>query len=598
MKDKKVLKQKQFKSYTYFGSHRKDSHFHFRVWAPHAQAVSLVGDFNQWDLAANPMIRLDGGIWEATADGLEPGSLYKYALTQTDGTLSYKADPYGFYSEIKPKTASAFWPLDDYAWQDDQYCTNRLTQDPMTLPMTIYELHLGSWKRHRPDDYLSYRELAETLIPYLVEMSYTHIELMGIMEHPFDGSLGCEVSGYYAATSRYGTPSDFMYLIDSCHQKGIGVILDWSPSHFCQDAHSLYRFDGQAQYEVTDHPQWQTAFDYDKMKVRDFLISNAYFWFDIYHIDGLRVGNVAAMLGADCDQTPERPGALTFLQDLNAIIFKDFPFAIMAAADTSMTTPVDQLGFNLKWDQGWTADTLGYLGIDPNFRHQFHHLLTRSMPDSLADTVILPLGHDAVSPDKKSILSQLFGDYDQKFDQFRLLYAYQMTHPGKKLSFMGNEFAPFSEWQVDEALEWFMLEFDKHRESHHYIKELNKFYQRERALWADDQGGFAWLTADNHEEGILIFSRTTDNPDDHLIVVINFLAMDYLEYPIGVPLAGRYRLAFNSDLLEYGGRASKVKKTMQTRNESHHDHDQSIRVTIPPSAMVIFKRVKPRKRSK
>ncbi len=591
MKDKKVLKQKQFKSYTYFGGHASDSHFHFRVWAPHAQAVSLVGDFNQWDLAANPMTRLDTGIWEATTSGLEAGGLYKYALTQADGTLAYKADPYAFYSEVKPKTASAFWPLDDYVWQDDAYCAKRLTQDPLDLPMNIYELHLGSWRRNTPEDYLSYRQLAETLIPYLIEMNYSHVELMGIMEHTFDESLGCEVSGYYAATSRYGTPSDFMYLIDACHQKGIGVILDWVPSHFCRDPHSLCRFDGSPQYEATNHPQWETAFDYSKAEVRDFLLSNAYFWFDVYHIDGLRIGNVAAITA--CDQAAEQTSGLGFLQDLNAIILKDFPFAIMAAADTG---PIAQLGFNLQWDQDWMNDSLGYLSIDPNFRHQFHQLLTQSMAGPLDDMVtILPLSHHAVTPGKKSILGKLFGDYEQKFDQFRLLYAYQMTHPGKKLSFMGNEFAPFSEWQVGEPLEWFMLEFDKHRESQAYIKDLNKFYQRERALWADDQAGFEWLTADKHEEAILVFSRKTDDPDDHLIVVINFLAMDYLDFPIGVPLAGRYRLAFNSDSLEYGGRDSKVKKTMQTRSEPHHGHGQSILASIPPSAMVVFKRVIPRK---
>ncbi len=609
MKNKKLSNQKHFKSYTYFGGHPNDQQSRFRVWAPHALAVSLVGDFNEWQLDANPMTLLTDGIWESSVDRLPPGGLYKYAITQADGSLAYKADPYAFYSEVKPKTASAFWALDDYEWGDDKYCANRMTKNPLQSPMNIYELHLGSWKRHTPENYLSYRELADTLIPYLLEMNYSHVELMGIMEHPFDGSLGCEVSGFYAATSRYGTPADFMYLIDSCHQNGLAVILNWVPSHFCKDAHGLYRFDGSHLYETAEHPEWETAFDYKKPEVRNFLISNAYFWFDVFHIDGLKIGGVTGIIGSkpslDENPSPERPEALAFLQDLNAIILRDFPFAIMAASDTSaipmVTWPINKngLGFNLKWDLDWTHNTLGYLSIDPNFRHQFHKLLTLSMTEAFKENVILPLPHNEVVPGKKSILSKLFGDYDVKFEQFRLLYGYMMTHPGKKLSFMGNEFAPFAEWQVDEGLEWFMLEFEKHRESHHYISDLNKFYRREKALWIKDHDheGFKWLDANNHEESLLIFSRMSDDPNDHLIVVINFLPMDYDEYRIGVPLEGTYRLAFNSDQLEYGGYGKKVKKTMKSKIDPCHNEGQSIGVTIPASSMMIFKRIKPRKRT-
>lgn len=590
MKQTKFLKQKRFKSYTYLGSHLKDQLCRFRVWAPQAQSISLVGDFNEWDLAANPMTPLADGIWESFTEELKAGDLYKYAITQIDGNLAYKADPYAFFSEIKPKTASAYWPLDDYQWKDQKYCQDRLQKNVLESPMNIYEIHPASWKRNDAGDYLSYRELADTLIPYLLDMHYTHIELMGIMEN-----------GYYAVTSRYGSPEDFMYFIDSCHQKGLSVILDWDPSQFCKDAHGLCQFDGSHQYESGGHEQRKKTFDYSKPEVLDFLVSNAYFWFDVFHIDGLRVSGVASMVDSD-----DHLAASAFLQELNTLIFKAFPFAIMVAVDSSahplVTWPThkDGLAFNLKWDLEWMHNSLDYLGTDPYFRHQFHHLLTFPTSYALNENFILPLPHHEVLPGKKSILGKLFGDYEEKFDQFRLLYGYMMTHPGKKLSFMGNEFAPFTEWQIDESLEWFMLQFEKHQGIHHYIKDLNKFYLREKALWSRDYDseGFKWLEADNKEETLLIFSRMSDDPEEHLIIVINFLPMAYDEYPIGAPLEGTYRLAFNSDEHQYGGSGQKVKKTMKTRTDSHHGQSQSIRVNIPASSIMIFKKIKRRKRRK
>lgn len=612
---KDLANNRRFLSYQYFGAHLNEKGVTFRVWAPNAQGVAVVGDFNGWNIHDHPMSPVSDrhGIWELFIPALSQGQLYKYAVRQQDGEIAYKADPYGFYSEVKPKTASIIWTLEGYDWQDENWCKKRTETDWLKMPINIYEAHLGSWKRNEQGDYLSYHELADQLVPYLVEMHYTHIELMPIMEHPFDGSWGYQLTGYYAATSRYGDPQGLMHFIDCCHQAGIGVILDWVPGHFCKDDQGLRHFDGTSQYEFSEHQQWGTmVFDYGKPEVLDFLISNAHFWFDRYHIDGLRIDGVASMieLNHGLDGEPfhntqggtDRLEALAFLRELNTIIFRDFPFAIMSAEDSTsypmVTWPVDKggLGFNLKWDMGWMHDTLDYMKTDPMFRNRFHNLLTFSMAYAFNENFILPLSHDEVVHSKRTILDKMFGDYNMKFDQFRILFGYLMTHPGKKLSFMGNEFAPFLEWRVDESLEWFLLDYQKHQEIHTYIKDLNKFYRKEKALWSDDHSwaGFEWLEPNNSEQSILIFKRLGSTEKDTLITIINFCPLSYNDYQIGVPAPGNYRLAFNSDDRSYGGSGFTMKKTMKAQTSPLHGQDYSVSINIPPSSVIVLKGIVPR----
>lgn len=613
-----AVQNRRFLSYHYFGAHLSEEGVTFRTWAPHAQSIAVVGDFNDWDTDQNPMSLLEAsnGVWELFIPGLSEGLLYKYAVKQHSGELAYKADPYAFYCEVKPKTASIIWELSNYSWQDENWQKKRTAVNWLEMPINIYEVHLGSWKRNEKGGYLTYDQLAEQLVPYLQEMNYTHIELMPIMEHPFDGSWGYQLTGYYAATSRYGTPQGLMHFIDTCHQAGIGVILDWVPGHYCKDAHGLYRFDGTDQYEYSEHHQWGTMeFDFGKPEVLDFLISNAYFWFDLYHADGLRIDGVASMieLNHGLDGQPRRNAqggtdrleALAFLRELNTIVFRDFPFALMSAEDSTaypmVTWPVDKggLGFNLKWDMGWMHDTLDYMKTDPFFRNRFHDLLTFSMAYAFNENFILPLSHDEVVHSKRTILDKMFGDYDMKFSQFRLLYGYMMTHPGKKLSFMGNEFAPFLEWRVDESLEWFMLDYEKHHQIHTFIKALNKFYLKEKALWTCDHNwnGFTWLEANNREQSILIFKRMTAAENDDLIVIINFCPLSYSDYRVGVPGKESYRLVFNSDEAAYGGTGFKMKKTMKSQAQPLHGESHYVSLNIPPSSFIILKGVIPRNHS-
>lgn len=610
-----LTKTKRYLSYRYLGAHLNDEGVTFRVWAPNAQSVSVVGDFNNWNIHQNTMnsVSDSDGIWELFIPELSQGMLYKYAVQQKDGEIAYKSDPYAFYSEMKPKTASIIWKLDEYSWEDEAWRKKRESVNWLQMPVNIYEVHLGSWKKKENGDYLSYHELAEQLVPYIVEMNYTHVELMPIMEHPFDGSWGYQLTGYYSATSRYGDPQGLMHFIDKCHQAGIGVILDWVPSHFCKDAHGLRLFDGTNQFEFSEHPHWGTMeFDYGKPEVLDFLISNAHFWFDLYHADGLRIDGVASMieLNHGLDEEPfrndqggtDRLEALSFLRELNTIIFRDYPFAIMSAEDSTsypmVTWPVAKggLGFNLKWDMGWMHDTLNYMKTDPFFRNKFHNLLTFSMAYAFNENFVLPLSHDEVVHSKKTILDKMFGDYNTKFDQFRLLFGYMMAHPGKKLSFMGNEFAPFLEWRVDESLEWFLLEYEKHHQIHTFIKDLNKFYLKEKALWAHDHTwtGFKWLEPNNSEQSILIFKRMSSDEKDSLIIVANFCPLSYTDYLVGVPTDGNYRLAFNSDELDYGGTGYKMKKTMKSQAIPLHGEDYSVSINIPPSSLVVIKGVVPR----
>lgn len=609
-----------FKSYDFFGAHPTKTGVVFRLWAPHAQAVSLVGNFNHWDPESHPMILLDdsGGVWELVTDQLSMGDLYKYCITRCDGELAFKADPYGIHCEVKPKTASVLWDLKGYTWKDQAWLSSRKKKGQSPGPINIYEMHLGSWRTHEDGSLLSYAEMAEQLVPYLKELHYTHVEFMPVMEHPFDGSWGYQLTGYFAPTSRYGTPQEFMGLVDALHQAGIAVILDWVPGHFCKDAHGLYKLDGTNLYEATEHPQWGTMeFDYAKPEVVNFLISNAYYWFEEYHIDGLRIDGVASMIylnyGYDDDYRRNKNGgndsleAVDFLRRLNTAIFKNFPFAIMSAEESTaypmVSWPVDQggLGFNQKWDMGWMHDTLSYMETDPYCRNDFHSKLTFSMAYAFSENFVLPLSHDEVVHGKKSIVDKMFGSYDMKFDQFRLLYAYMYFHSGKKLSFMGNEFAPFTEWRYYESLEWFLLEYDKHQATQTYIKALNKFYAREKALWEKDQGwdGFQWIDADNAGQSILIFRRMGNQPNDDLIILINFCPQAYTDYRIGVPEDKTYRLVFNSDEAQYGGTGFKIKKTAKGTDQlPYHNQPCSLTLNIPPSAALVLKPVVPKSTGK
>jgi len=606
------------KSYEFFGAHFEKKGVVFRIWAPNAQGVSVVGDFNDWSPSANPMELLEdsGGVWEITIPDLPKGELYKYCVRQCDGELAYKADPYGIHCEVKPKTASVLWDLDGYEWKDQEWTGERvkIAQDPK--PVNIYEMHLGSWRTHEDGSYLTYRELADQLVPYLKEMNYTHVEFMPVMEHPFDGSWGYQLTGFYAPTSRYGTPQDMMYLVDKLHQGGIAVILDWVPGHFCKDAHGLYKLDGTNLYEATEHPQWGTMeFDYAKNEVVNFLISNAYYWFDQYHVDGLRIDGVASMIylnyGYENEYRRNKNGgndsleAVAFLRKLNTEIFRDYPYAIMAAEESTaypmVSWPVDKggLGFNLKWDMGWMHDTLSYMETDPYCRSQFHSKLTFSMAYAFSESFVLPLSHDEVVHGKKSIIDKMFGPYETKFDQMRLLYSYMYFHSGKKLTFMGNEFAPFTEWRYYESLEWFMMDYEKHQQLNAFIKALNKFYVREPALWECDHGweGFEWIDADNAGQSILIFRRMGKNPDDDLIILLNFCPNSYTDYNIGVPTDRTYRLIFNSDDPKFGGSGFKMKSTAKGREGNCHNQPYTATINVPPSAAIVLRGVAPKKKA-
>ncbi|MDD2414726.1 MAG: 1,4-alpha-glucan branching protein GlgB, partial [Eubacteriaceae bacterium] len=608
-----------FQSYQFFGAHSTAKGVIFRLWAHSAQSVSIVGNFNDWNPASNPMqlLKDSGGICEAILTGLPKGELYKYCIKQCDGELAYKADPYGVHCEVKPKTASLFWELSGYHWKDQKWLDKRKKQAQKPQPVNIYEMHLGSWRTHKDGSVFTYRELAAQLVPYLKEMHYTHVEFMPIMEHPFDGSWGYQLTGFFAPTSRYGTPQDLMYLIDQLHQNEISVILDWVPGHFCKDAHGLYKLDGTNLYEANEHPQWGTMeFDFSKNEVVDFLISNAYYWFKEYHVDGLRIDGVASMIylnyGYENEYRRNKNGgndsleAVAFLRKLNTVIFKDFPFAIMAAEESTaypmVSWPVEKggLGFNLKWDMGWMHDTLSYMETDPYCRSQFHSKLTFSMAYAFSENFILPLSHDEVVHGKKTIVDKMFGPYDMKFDQMRLLYAYMYFHSGKKLTFMGNEFAPFTEWRYYESLEWFMLDYEKHHQFNAYIKSLNKFYMREAALWQKDHGwdGFEWIDADNAGQSILIFRRMADNPEDDLIILINFCPQSYETYDIGVPTNKTYRLIFNSDDVTFGGSGFAVKKTAKGKKGHCHNQPYTATIAVPPSAAIVLRAVASKTKTK
>ncbi|MFW5995923.1 MAG: 1,4-alpha-glucan branching protein GlgB [Halanaerobiaceae bacterium] len=572
----------------------------FTVWAPSAEKVSVVGNFNDWNGSEHSLQRIpDSGLWTIFVPGLGEGTLYKYEIFTRGGQRLLKSDPYAFFAEKRPNTASIVYTLDNYNWGDDKWLQNR--EDFYAKPVNIYEVHLGTWLQKDNGGFYNYRDLARKLVDHVLDMGYTHIEVLPLNEHPLDRSWGYQVTGYYAVTSRYGKPEDFKYFVDYCHQHGIGVIMDWVPGHFCKDDHGLRRFDGTALYEYGDprkaeKQEWGTlTFDFGKNEVRSFLISNAIFWFDVYHIDGLRVDAVASMLYPAEGETNRE--AVDFIRNLNEAVFEYFPTVLMVAEESSawplVTAPTYQggLGFNYKWNMGWMNDMLEFIEYEPVHRKWHHNLITFSLFYAFSENFILPLSHDEVVYGKKSLLNKMPGDYWQKFAGLRVFMAYMMTHPGKKLSFMGGEFAQFDEWKDDRGLDWFLLDYEMHRKYKEYCRELNHFYLEEASLWELDHDplGFEWIDANNNDQSIISFYRRGRKENDFLLVVCNFTPAYYDSYRLGVPKSGVYSEVFNTDLECYGGSGKENLEAVKGRKGGFHGQDYYIEIKVPPLAAVVLK---------
>jgi 1,4-alpha-glucan branching enzyme len=582
----------------------------FAVWAPNAMGVSLVGDFNNWDGRRHPMRKHPNGIWELFVPGLSEGTIYKYQVRQRWGEVVDKADPYGFAAELPPRTASKVIDLERFRWNDTNWMANREKTNGLDAPMLVYEVHLGSWRRpgDDPQRWMSYRELAHQLVDYCREMGYTHIELLPVSEHPFTGSWGYQTTGYYAATSRYGSPHDFMYFVDHCHQNGLGVILDWVPAHFPKDNFALRRFDGTALYEHEDprqgeHPDWGTLiFNYGRNEVRNFLLSNALFWLDKYHIDGLRVDAVASMLYLDYSRNegewiPNQYGgrenleAISFLKEFNEQVHLQYPGALTIAEEStawggvSRPTYTGGLGFSLKWNMGWMNDTLRFMRHESIHRKYHHNELTFS------ENFALPLSHDEVVHGKRSLLDQMPGDLWQKFANLRLLYSYMWTHPGKKMLFMGSDIAQWHEWNHDESLQWHLLEWESHQGVQRLVRDLNNLVRREPALHQVDFDvhGFEWIDCNDWEESVLCYLRRGKNPKDYLVVACNFTPVPRLNHRIGVPELGWYQEVFNSDSQFYGGSNVGNFPGRQADAIPWHGRPYSIEAVVPPLGVAVFK---------
>ena len=589
----------------------------FTVWAPSAKSVSLIGSFNDWDGRRHQMRLLPNcGIWEIFMPNLQEGDIYKFEIrTQTGDTL-IKTDPYGNYFELRPNTAAVVWDINKYQWSDKKWMEHRSLG--LDKPMNIYEVHAGSWAHIVEDGYtrpMTYRELASKLIPYLKEMSYTHVELLPITEYPFDGSWGYQVTGYYAPTSRYGTPEDLMYFIDKCHKNGIGVILDWVPAHFPKDAFSLGRFDGTALYEHLDprqgeHPDWGTyIYNYGRKEVQNFLIGSALFWIEKYHADGLRVDAVASMLYLDYGKSEggwvpnyvggrENLEAVEFLKHLNSIISKKYHSVHMIAEESTSwpkisASPEDGgLGFTLKWNMGWMNDILEYIKTDPLFRKYHHNNITFSMIYAYSEKFVLVFSHDEVVHMKGSLIGKMPGDIWQKFANLRVLLGYMMTHPGKKLLFMGGEFGQFAEWNETRSLDWHLLQYDNHRMLQDYVKNLNKLYTEEPALWELDFSpeGFSWTECNDAEKSVITYTRRSSS-GEKLLCAVNFTPETYDSFKIGVDEAGIYQEIFNSDNEAFGGSGKTNPENSAAEAIPWNFKPHSINITLPPLGIAIFKQI-------
>ena len=617
-----------FYAYEYLGAHFDGERITFRVWAPNAEFVSVCGDFNDWNRDADPMTRItERGVWELMlpASRVAIGQCYKYCI-RSRGRELLKADPYGFSMQRPPETASLICNIGGYTWRDDDWLAYRKSHfdrtNCLSQPINIYEMHLGSWKRHADGSYYSYAEIASDLAPYLKQMGYTHVELMPISEHPFDGSWGYQVCGYYAPTSRFGKPQDFMAFVDAMHEAGIGVVLDWVPAHFAKDAHGLYEFDGQPLYEYQgwdriEHEGWGTRrFDVGREEVQSFLISNAIYWLKEYHIDALRVDALASMLYLDYDK---RPGewvpnvygdnkcleAIAFFQKMNGYLAANHPDIMTIAEESTSWANItgfenEGLGFSYKWNMGWMNDTLSYVQEDPLWRSYHHEKMNFSILYSFSENYVLPVSHDEVVHGKKSLLDRMAGEYETKFAGARTYLTYMMTHPGKKLLFMGSEIGMFREWDHDGEVEWFLLNYDMHAKYQLFVSRLNHFYLEHPELWnADaDPASFVWIDPDNREQSIFSYRRIGQNGEE-LLVYLNFLPVAHENFLAAVPEKGEYQEVFNSDAIEFGGEGNlnkgilTAKKCTLPRGYTH-----AVSITLPPMGAVILKKKKTRQKIK
>ena len=601
-------------AYRFLGCHAQNRDgvdgFVFRTWAPQAQSVRVTGDFNFWNEEDLPMQPVGCGVWEAFSRFAQPGQRYKLCIKTKDGRTVYKTDPYGNRCGVLPDTASIIEAEDGFVWHDGLYRARRRKEKILNRPVNIYEVHAGSWKRHEDGSVLSFRELAQQLVPYVRDMGYTHIELLPVMEYPYDPSWGYQITCYYAPTHRYGAPEDLKYFIDEAHRAGIGVILDWVPAHFPKDANGLYEFDGTCCYELSDptmneHPDWTTRiYDYGKPEVRSFLISNACYWISQFHADGIRVDAVASMLYLDYNRPNYKPNrfggrenleAIDFLRQLNAAAFQTEP-AVMMIAEESTAFPLitkpdydGGLGFLFKWNMGWMNDMLQYMSLDPLYRKGDHNALTFSMTYAFSENFILPLSHDEVVHGKCSLIGKMPGNYDDKFNNLRVLYAYQMAHPGKKLNFMGGEFAQFIEWNFKQGLDWLLLGYEKHQKMQQFVKTLNRFYLENRELWEVDTGwdGYEWIEPDDRDRSVIAFRRK-DRKGRELVVVCNFCPVLRENYRLGLPKQGWYVPVLNTDDEAFGGYGF-APETVRTEKKPSHGQMQSGLFRVPPMSVCFYR---------
>ncbi len=605
---------KNFKAQDFLGAHRVDDDTYvFRVWAPNARSVFVTGTFNDWNDSASPMTRLnDAGVWEAYVSGVRNFDSYKFVIHAPNGMRLYKADPYAKHAETRPGTASKIFES-NYKWRDANWLKKRRATSVYKSPVNIYEVHLGSWRRYEDGNTLSYRDLAKELVAYVKDMGYTHIEMLPVAEHPFDGSWGYQVTGYFAVTSRYGTPDDFKYLVDECHRAGIGVIVDWVPAHFPKDAHGLAEFDGTPCYEYADirkgeHLQWGTKiFDYGRNEVQSFLISNACFWFDEYHIDGLRVDAVASMLYLDYGREDgqwiandnggnENLEAVAFMKQLNETVFKEHGDVMMLAEESTSWPMVSKpvfmggLGYNFKWNMGWMNDILRYFSLDGIYKKYNHDLITFSFFYAFSENFVLPISHDEVVHGKGSLINKIPGGYNEKFAGVRAFLGYMYAHPGKKLLFMGSEFGQFIEWDYKKGLDWLLLDYEMHVLLQDYTRELNKFYKKNSPMWEIDYSweGFNWLVSDDNDNSVIAFTRT-DEKGDSVVAVCNFTPVLRKDYKIGVPDNDAYEIVFNSDSPKFGGTGEKIKKTYKVKKGAMHGQENHIVLTLPPMTTIYLK---------
>lgn len=590
-------------AYEYFGAHPNRSSTIFRIWAPTAKSVAVVGDFNNWNAREEDYCQkiTNEGIWEVEIKKVKKGTIYKFQIETSWGQKILKADPYAFYSELRPQTASVVNGISKFRWGDKKWLNNR--EIGYAKPINIYEVHLGSWKKKEDGTYYNYREIAELLVEYMLEMNYTHIEIMPITEYPFDGSWGYQATGYYSVTSRYGTPEDFMYFVNYFHKNNLGVILDWVPGHFCKDAHGLYRFDGSACYEYEDQNlgenEWGTAnFNVSRNEVRSFLVSNLYFWIKEFHIDGVRMDAISNMIYHK-DGVSENRASIEFLQYLNQSLHENHPDIMLVAEDSSAWPLVTKyqadggLGFDFKWNMGWMNDTLKYIEQDPFFRKSHHGKLTFSFMYAFSENFVLPLSHDEIVHGKNAILNKMPGYYEDKLAHVKNLYSYQMAHPGKKLNFMGNEFVQGLEWRYYEQLEWQLLKDNKgSKDIQKYVKALNALYLEEEALWHDGQNAFEWIEHENIDENMLIFLRKNPDTDDFIIAVFNFSGKDHDKYPVGVNLEGEYECILDSNEKRFGGSYQGRKRNYKTIKRAWNNREQCIEVKIAKNSTIFLKHKK------